>query len=433
MAKKSSRSSLSGEDNQPKGREHWQTILYASFAAQLITMIGFSSSIPFVPLFIQKDLNITDPGEAGLWSGLMVTLSFLSMAAFSPIWGSMADKHGRKPMVLRSILGGAVVVGLMAFTPSVWILLVLRVFQGVLTGTVSANIALVSSCTPKEKMGYALGLMQTSVFVGASIGPLIGGVLADLTDYRITFLITSFMLVIASLIVVFLVHEKFLPVAPEPERLKLTLTQRFKAMISQKEFMALVIILALVQFASNIITPVLALFIKVLNGGGGEGVSTLAGLELGITGVASAFSAIFAGRMSDKYGHRIVLLIASLGASLLYIPQAFVGNVWELLILRALMGLCFGGIVPAANALIASKIPEGRKGAAFGVVSSLSSLGSASGPLVGSLIAALVSTRAVFLLTGLTLLVAVFWIKAVLPRTNAAGEPELALEKFQSI
>ncbi len=426
------RSLISGEEKPSKQREHWQTVLYASFAAQLLTMIGFSSSIPFVPLFLQKDLHITNIAEAGLWSGIMVTSSFLAMAAFSPVWGAMADRHGRKSMVLRSILGGAVVVGLMAFTQSVWVLLLLRIMQGVLTGTVSANIALVASVTPKEKMGYALGLMQTSVFVGASIGPLVGGVLADLTDYRITFIITSVMLALASLIVIFLVKENFTPVKPDPTRQKLSPGQRFKGPFMQKEFLALVVILALVQFSSNIITPVLALFIKVLNGGGGEGVSTLAGLELGITGVASAFSAVFVGRLSDKYGHRNVLIISSLGAALLYLPQSLVGNVWQLLILRGLMGLCFGGIVPAANALIADKIPEGRKGSAFGVVSSFSSLGSASGPLVGSLIAALLSTRAVFLVTGVTLLLAAFWIKTVLPRQSEQAEPTMGVEEARS-
>lgn len=421
-----------GGTRPPRRRENWQTVLYASFAAQLISMIGFNSSIPFVPLFLQKDLNVHDVGQAGLWSGIMVTASFLTMAAFSPIWGSLSDRYGRKSMVLRSILGGVVVVGLMAFTQDVWFMLVLRIMQGALTGTVTANIALVASITPKEKMGYALGLMQTSVFVGASIGPLVGGILSDLTDYRVTFIITAVILTFAALIVVFLVHEDFTPVKPDPTRQQLSLGQRFKAAFMSKEFMALVIILALVQFSSSIIAPVLALFIKVLNGGGSEGVATLAGLELAITGVTSAFSAVVAGRLSDKYGHRQILIISALAAALLYIPQALVGNVWELLILRGLMGLCFGGIIPSANALIAQMIPEGRKGSAFGVVSSVSSLGSASGPLIGAVIAAAISTRAVFLLTGFTLLMAALWIKTSLPRTAVQAEPGPAAEEVRS-
>lgn len=422
-------SSLSGLAKSPKRRENWQIILYASFISQLLTMIGFSSSIPFVPLFLQKDLGVTDVAEAGLWAGVMVTSSFLSMAAFAPIWGAMADRHGRKAMVLRSILGGAVVVGLMAFTGNVWVLLLLRICQGILSGSVSAYVTLIASVTPKEKTGYALGLMQTSVFVGASIGPLVGGVLADLTDYRFTFIITSVILVFAALIVVFFVEEEFTPVPVEKNIQKLSFVERFKGAFFGKEFVALVVILALVQLASSIIAPVLALFIKVLNGGGEEGVSTLAGLELGITGVASAVSAVVCGRLSDKYGHRRILVVSALAAALLYFPQAAVGNVWELLILRGLMGLCFGGIVPAANALIADKVPEGKKGSAFGLVSGLSSLGSAGGPILGSVIAAVFTTRVVFVVTALTLLAAALWIKLVLPAPNTEAEPGLVLEE----
>lgn len=422
-------SSLSGRGKLVRRRESWQVILYASFISQLITMIGFNSSIPFVPLFIQKDLGVTNVAEAGLWAGVMVTSSFLSMAAFSPIWGAMADRHGRKSMVLRSILGGAVVVGLMSFTGNIWVMLLLRIFQGILTGSVSAYITLIASVTPKEKTGYALGLMQTSVFVGASIGPLVGGVMADLTDYRFTFIMTAIILVFAALIVVFFVHEEFKPVPVQENTRQLTFVERFKSVFFEKEFAALVVILALVQFASTIIAPLLALFIKVLNGGGEQGVSTLAGLELGITGVASAFSAVVAGRLSDRYGHRRILLISSLAAALLYFPQAAVGNVWELLILRGLMGLAFGGIVPAANALINNKVPEGKKGSAFGLVSSFTSLGSAGGPILGSVIAAAFSTRVVFVLTAITLLVAYFWIKLVLPVRGTQAERELVLEE----
>lgn len=422
-------SALTGGARSPRRRESWQVILYASFISQLLTMLGFSSSIPFVPLFLQKDLGVTDVAEAGLWAGVMVTSSFLSMAAFAPIWGAMSDRHGRKSMVLRSILGGAVVVGLMAFTGNIWVMLVLRIFQGALTGSVSAYITLIASVTPKEKTGYALGLMQTSVFVGASIGPLIGGVLADLTDYRFTFIITSVILVFAALIVVFFVQEEFTPVPVEKNVSQLSFLERFKGAFFGKEFVVLVVILALVQLASSIIAPVLALFIKVLNGGSEQGVSTLAGLELGITGVTSAVSAVVCGRLSDKYGHRRILVISALAAALLYFPQAAVGNVWELLILRGLMGLCFGGIVPAANALIADCVPERKKGSAFGVVSGLSSLGSAGGPILGSVIAAVFTTRAVFVLTAFTLLAAALWIKLVLPAHGTYTEPELALEE----
>jgi len=297
----------------------------------------------------------------------------------------------------------------------------LRLLQGAFTGTVPANIALVASVTPKERAGYALGIMQTAVFTGSSIGPLVGGALADLFGYRPTFFITSLMLGLGGVIVLFFVHENFVPVKPDPNAPRLNIVQSYKLMFSQRTFVATLLILSLVQFANSVIVPVLALFIQVLNGSS-DGAATLAGLELGITGIASACSAAFAGRLSDKYGHRRVLFISALAAACLYFPQAIVGNVWELLILRGFMGLFFGGIIPSANALISQQIPEGRKGAAYGLVNGINSIGFAAGPVSGALIAAILSTRAVFVVTGVILLGAAFYIRRVLARPSHEAE-----------
>ena len=405
------------------GRERWQVILYASFVAQMLSIMGFSASIPFIPLYLVKDLHVATTAEAGLWAGVMGASSSFVMAALAPVWGSLADRWGRKSMVLRAMIGGCILIALMAVSTNVWMLLVLRILQGALTGTVPANIALVASVTPKHRVGYALGIMQTAVFTGSSIGPLVGGTLADLTDYRFTFLITSFALGLAAVIVFFLVHEDFVPTRPDPSVRQPSLLERLRTTFSQPVFVAMLVVLSLVQFGNSVVAPVLALFIKTLNGTS-EGAATLAGLELGITGVASACSAAIAGRLSDRYGHRRVLVVSALAASILYFPQALVGNVWQLLILRGLMGLFFGGILPSANALISQLIPEGRKGAAYGLVSSFSSLGFGAGPLVGSVVAALLTTRAVFVVTGLVLLFTSFWVRSVLAAPPIRSNPD---------
>lgn len=404
-----------------KKRENWQLVLYASFIAQVLSITGFSASLPFIPLYLIKDLHVATVEEAGLWSGAMAACSSIVMGVFAPIWGTLADRYGRKAMVLRAMFGGCILIALMSITGNVWVLFALRVIQGALTGTVPANIALVASVTPKERTGYALGIMQTAVFTGASIGPLVGGTLADLTDYRFTFIVTSLGLGLGGVITFFFVNENFTPAPPDPNAQSQNIVQRFKIMLGQREFMAMILMLMLVQFANSVIAPVLALFIKVLNGTE-EGAATLAGLELGITGIASACSAAVAGRLSDKYGHKRVLFISALAASLLYFPQAFVGNVWQLLILRGLMGLFFGGIIPSANALIAQQIPEGRKGAAYGLVSSFSALGNGTAPIVGATIAAILSTRAVFFVTATLLLVAAFYIRHVMATTPRPAE-----------
>ncbi len=394
-------------------REDWQVILWASFIAQTFSIIGFSASLPFIPLYLVKDLGITNVSEAGLWAGAMAAGSALVMAGVAPIWGVLGDRYGRKSMVLRAMIGGFITIGLMAICNNVWLLLLLRIIQGALTGTVPANIALIASVTPKRRLGFALGVIQTAVFAGASLGPLVGGTLADLTDYRFTFVVTSVALGLAALVVTFFVHENFVPVLPDPQARKPGWSERLHLAFGEKIFVAMLLILSLIQFANSVIQPVLALFVKELNGTV-EGAATLAGLELGITGFTSAISAALLGQISDRLGHRRILVICALGAALLYFPQTFVTNIWQLLILRGLMGLFFGGVIPASNAIIAQLIPDGRKGAAYGLVSSFGSLGFAIGPITGATLAALINTRAVFLLTGVILLITAWWVYRVL-------------------
>ena len=382
----------------------WQKILYASWVAQMFSIIGFSASIPFLPLYLVKVLHIPTSQEAGLWAGFMAFLSAAMMAVFAPVWGYLADRYGRRKMVLRAMISGSVLIFLMAFTQNVWILLFLRMAQGALTGTVPANVALVASTTPKNRTGYALGLLQTAVFVGASVGPLLGGFFADQVGYTATFYITAIMLALAAIIVYFFVHEDFVPVVAD-KREAMTVGQRIREAFISKTFVVMIVVLALVQFGGAVIAPVLALFIQDLNGTT-LNAATWAGAELGITGVALAISSVFAGKLSDRFGYRPVLVISSFAGALLYFPQAFVTNVTQLLVLRALMGLCLGGIVPSANALIAQMIPGRRKGSAYGIVSMFNSFGFAIGPITGAIIAAALDIRAVFLLTASVMLIA---------------------------
>jgi MFS family permease len=131
------------------------------------------------------------------------------MMHMAPIWGSLADRYGRRVMLIRATLAGSVIAFLMGLAASPQQLVLLRILQGGLCGTVAAAVTLVSTSTPDENLGTALGVMQTSQFVGQAMGPVIGGVLADAFGYRAVFPISSLLMAISLLLVVFLVREKF--------------------------------------------------------------------------------------------------------------------------------------------------------------------------------------------------------------------------------
>jgi MFS family permease len=415
--------------------ELWKRNLYFTWSAQMLVMIGFTSALPFIPLYLQT-LGVPTKEEAALWTGAMVALSFVVMAIVSPIWGSLADRYGRKSMVVRSMLAGSLIIMLLSFTTEVWQVFLLRMCQGAFAGSVTAAVALIASCTPKERMGFSLGLMQTAVFAGQSLGPLTGGFLGEHVGYRSAFLITSSFMFLATGLVFFFVKEDFTPrpaaLRPEGSRVR-AFGANWMQFMSQRQFMTMAVVLAMIQFTNIMLSPVLPIFIQGLPGGAlkeaGMGPSSITGLILGVTGITSAISSVVTGKLSDKFGHRLVLIGCAAGAALLSLPQIFVGDTMQLLVLRGITGLFIGGIIPSANAIVSEVTPQERRGAAYGVIQSVGSLGMAAGPVVGALVAATLDARLVFLLMALMLFFISLWVSKVLqtrtapPTTQGTAQP----------
>src|SRR5215213_1048917 len=190
------------------GQPGWNVTLYAVWAGELLALVGFSSRVPFLPFYL-GDLGVSDVSGQALWSGAINAAGAAAMAITAPIWGLIADRYGRKPMLLRGLFGGAFVVALMGLASTPWQLLGLRVLEGALTGTVAAATALVATSAPRRRLGYALGMVQTAVFAGASAGPLFGGLAYDRIGPRATFELAAAMLFSGGVIVTFFAHERF--------------------------------------------------------------------------------------------------------------------------------------------------------------------------------------------------------------------------------
>ncbi|HTP58185.1 MAG TPA: MFS transporter, partial [Spirochaetia bacterium] len=186
---------------------NWKKSFYAIFAGEVLAITGFNTSIPIIPFFI-KDLGVTDQRLLNIWVGACATATAVAMFVFAPLWGQIADRYGKRPMLLRAMFGGAVITGLMGFATSPWQVLVLRGAQGALTGTVAAATVLVATISPKERIGFTLGLLQTAVYVGSSAGPALGGILSDHFGHRATFFVTALLLLSAALIVMRFVREE---------------------------------------------------------------------------------------------------------------------------------------------------------------------------------------------------------------------------------
>ncbi len=390
----------------------WRRTLYALWLAQTLTIIGFSMRSPFLPFYVAQ-LGATRFDQQALWSGVISASGAGLMAFTAPVWGIVSDRYGRKPMVVRAMIGGWITISLMALATSPWHLLGLRLIEGALTGTTTASTALVATTVPKERLGFGLGLIQTGIFSGSAIGPLIGGFVADQIGYRGTFVIAGAMLLVSALLVLLLVQEDFH--RPEPvSSIDSAQQQNMKALLLGRAMLSMTLVMVFLRISSSAIQPVLPLFVERLSGGAAA--ATLSGLTIGVVGMTSAISSVLLGRLADRKGPRLILIVSALLAGLFYLPQAAAQSVTQLIIFGALFGIAAGGVLPTANAVVANLTPPERRGAVFGFTASATSLGAFIGPLAGSGLTATVSIRATFLATGLLMIIAAAWVWLAVPR-----------------
>jgi len=373
----------------------WKKTVYILVGIHLLTASGFSFVIPFLPLYI-KTLDSHLGGSVELWSGLIFSGPAVTMMLMAPVWGYFADNHGRKLMLIRSTLAGAILLTLMGFARTVEELFVLRVLQGLLTGNIAASNALLAASIPKRHAGVSFGMLRTASWVGLGFGPLLGGFVGEMVGFSQSFFVTGGMLAVASLAVIFLLKENF---EPAMSGVRKGFFDSYRYVLRTPGLMRIYRISFLHQLARSSITPIVPLFLVTL--GEKNGVAIVAGLLFGLRAFAGAASAPFVGNLGDKIGHGRVLLAAAIGMTLLYIPQPFVLMPWQLIILQFFAGFLAVGIVPGIGALLSGYLPQGSSGATFGLESSISSCARSLGPLLGVGVAGVLGYRYVFVFAGI--------------------------------
>ncbi len=368
----------------------------------MFAIAGFSTSTPIIPFFLE-DLGLRDPDQLKLFVGLTQAIPAVSLAVMAPIWGSIADNYGRKPMLLRAMFGGTLIMILQGFATSPWHLLALRTLQGAITGTVAAAMVFVASSAPDEERGYSLGMLQMAIFLGSSLGPLLGGYLSDAYGHRVNFFATAILLFISGLVVSLFAVDDFVP-PPHRKSIRRSLIPDFSPLTGSGA-LALWTLLAVVaadQIAASIVSPFLPLFIKGISSSA-DRIASDTGLILGLGAVAASIAAVLIGKISFRLGYRRTLVFCMGGAAVFSFPQAFVRTTTQLLTLRIISNFFIGGNMPSVNALIAIRTPKEKQGSIYGLRSSVASIGAGLGPVIGTLVALSFGYPAVFIATGIVL------------------------------
>lgn len=399
--------------------EPWKRTLYLLAFSQVVSSIGFSVFFPFLPLYV-NELGTNTGMSLEFWSGMVFGGQALTMAVTAPIWGSIADRYGRKPMLVRALFGGTVIILLMGFARSAEELALLRAIQGTITGTISAANALAASIVPRDKVGSAMGTLQVGLWGGVAIGPLIGGFVADAYGFRAVFILTAVLLLVAGVIVTFGIREHF--VRPEPKQQKSSMLTDWRRILGAPSVGVAYVVRFLDWLGTTMLLPILPLFIVSLHVDQAR-VSTFTGLVVGLSSAAGTVAALVFGPVGDRYGHRRVLIVATLLTALVAFPHALVTEGWHLLVLQALQGATAGAMGPALSALLSRYTTVGDSGAVFGLDSSITAGARAVAPLLGAASVLWLGQRGVFIMLGVILLVALALVIFGIPeRPKQAGE-----------
>ncbi|WP_371270716.1 MFS transporter [Variovorax sp. OK202] len=384
---------------------HWQRNLAVCMFGSFTTIIAMTLLLPFLPLYVEQ-LGVKDHAAIVQWSGAAYGATFLSAALVAPLWGRLADRYGRKPMLIRASLGMAVAMALIGLAGNVWQLVGLRLLAGLLGGYASGSMVLVATQTPKARTGWALGTMSSAIMAGNLVGPLVGGVLPPLIGIRATFFAAGAMIFVAFLATAFLIREE--KKAPADKARHQAAGAGWAAVPDKRPLVAMLFTGMLLMLANMSIEPIITVYVATLVEDPNR-VTMMAGLVMSAAALGSILSASRLGKLADRVGHWNVIVGCLAVSALLLVPQAFVTSGWQLVVLRFLMGLSLGGLLPCIASVIRHNVPERVAGNMLGYSTSAQYTGQVAGPLLGGFVGGHIGMRAVFLGTCVLMAAGAGW------------------------
>ncbi|HEM3670736.1 TPA: multidrug efflux MFS transporter [Streptococcus suis] len=384
------------------GSSYWKQNLKVAWLGNFLTGTSFTLVMPFISVFVEE-LGV-GPGQVEYYAGLAVSVNALAAALMAPIWGSLADRYGRKPMMVRAAFAMIFTMGGMAFVPNVFWLLALRVLNGVFTGYIPNATALIASQVPKDKTGYALGTLSTGAVAGNLIGPTLGGILAEMFGVHMVFLLVGLLYAIVVLLTVFYIREDFVPVKKGEE---MSVKEVFEQVKDRQMLVGLFVTSMIIIAAAQSVVPILTLYVRHL--GQTDNLLFVAGFIISLPGMASLVTSGYLGKIGDRIGNHRLLLIALTYSLLINVFCVFAENPFQLGLLRFMYGFGTGALLPSVNSLLTKLTPKEGISRIFSYNQLFNNLGSVVGPMMGSAVAAHMGYDWVFYLSSGLVLFNLIW------------------------
>lgn len=380
---------------------NWKKNLRIAWLGSFLTGASFSLVMPFMALYVEE-LGVPS-NQVALYAGWAVAIAAIGQGLFSPIWGRLADRYGRKLMMIRAALVMTFTMGGLAFVPNVFWLLLLRLLNGIFSGYVPNANALIASQAPKSESGQALGSLATGVIGGSLIGPLFGGALAEWMGIRNVFLFVGALLFLVTLLTIFFVEEEVEPVTKEEQ---LPTLKVFQSVKDGRILIGLFITSMIIQISAQSVSPILPLYIRYL--GHTQNLMVMSGFIVSAMSFSGMLSSSLFGRISDRVGNHRFILGSLIYSGVIYLFMAFSTHVLQLAVLRFLFGFGTGALMPSVNALLTKITPRQHISTIFSYNQMMTNFGQVIGPFVGSTVASMMGYRWVFYITSVIVLINFF-------------------------
>ncbi|KUY92193.1 MULTISPECIES: MFS transporter [unclassified Burkholderia] len=381
-----------------RNARYWRRNLAVCVFGSFTTLVSLSMLLPFLPLYVRQ-LGVDAQSAVIEWSGVAFGATFLGTAVTAPLWGRLADRFGRKPMLVRAALGMAVVMSLIGIAHNVQELVALRLVAGLVGGYASASTVMVGTQAPRERAGWALGILSTGALAGNLVGPLVGGLLPGWLGIRGTFFAGGAMIAVAALLTILVVKEDFHADTDALARHARATTEATTRRTDRAAVAALLVTAMMVLLANMSIEPIITVYIGGL-GVDGSHLARVAGVVMACSALGSMLTAARLGALADRIGSWNVIVGCLLLTALAMVPQAFVSHWWQLAALRVLMGMTLAGLLPSIGKLVRQSVDERATGQMLGYLQSAQFGGQVIGPVIGGQIGVALGLHSVFFVTA---------------------------------
>jgi len=376
--------------------ESWERNVWALALVVFIAFVGFQFFSPFLPLYVME-LGVTDPTRVALWSGVLTAVTPAVSGLLGPLWGSFADRVGRKMMMVRSLVGFVIIVAAMGLVTSVTQLLILRVLQGVIAGFSIFAMALASVSCPKERVPVAIGRVQGAQLLSVAVGPAAGGYVASHFGLRYAFFVTAGMCALALVGLLVLFTENRAPGDAGPAAATSDTGFTLRQVWTSRGFPLVLVLLFVAQFIDRGLSLLVPLKVGTLLDV--TRIAATSGEIISLAAICATGSALLAGRLAQRWPAERLLLIGLVAGGLPCALMAFTSGWQSLMLFRCLTGLFLGGALTLAYSIGGSLVTGERRGAAFGWLALSVQIGTAASPLVSGGLAA-ISLPGAFVMDG---------------------------------